>query len=376
MRRPTPLFRLIDGKARAIVDLVDLPLAQLKYVALSYVWGGPQRTTLQTSNYAELHTPGSLTGRLSKTIEDALTLTSALGIRYLWVDALCIIQDSEEDKGAQLGGMGKVYANSLFTIIAASGATSEAGLPGISVPRTATQHEVTLPQTPPLSLLTTLNPGSRPFENGTKNTIWASRGWTLQERALTRRALIVMKEQMLWTCGKAYWSEEVSCESPAARASWFTLHDSEHFLTSSWRNWYTPDDKSGQVWHRLRLLVVDYTGRKLKVEGDAFDAFASILQQVKQREGEHFPWGIPATRFELGLCWEGYRGLRRRTCLSTLRDSKDISGNCARTSSIVTARGLFGRAWKAGGRIRARPCGVSIASRETRTRRRGDCRRT
>ena len=150
------------------MDLPDIHLSQLKYVALSYVWGGPQRITLQASNYADLHTPGSLTGRLAKTIDDDLTLAEALGVRYVWVDALCIIQDSEEDKAAQLSGMGKVYANSLFTIVAASGADSEAGIPGISAPRTAVQHEVLLPQQPPLSLLSTLNPGSRPFENGTK----------------------------------------------------------------------------------------------------------------------------------------------------------------------------------------------------------------
>lgn len=215
------------------MDLPDIHLSQLKYVALSYVWGGPQRITLQASNYADLHTPGSLTGRLAKTIDDDLTLAEALGVRYVWVDALCIIQDSEEDKAAQLSGMGKVYANSLFTIVAASVADSEAGLPGISAPRTGVQHEVLLPQQPPLSLLSTLNPGSRPFENGTNNTVWASRGWTLQERALTRRALIVLKEQILWSCGRSYWSEEMCCEAPAARASWFTLHDSEHFLTTA-----------------------------------------------------------------------------------------------------------------------------------------------
>lgn len=321
-RRPTRLFRLLDAKERVIRDLHNVHLSQLTYVALSYVWGGKQRTTLQTSNYADLHIPGSLVGRVSQTVEDALYLADALDVRYLWVDALCIIQDSEDDKAAQLSSMGKVYANSLFTIVAAAGADSEAGLPGIRAPRTAVQKEVAVlrgASGPPVCLLSTLTPGKRAYEHCTQNTIWASRGWTLQERALTRRAIIVMKEQILWSCDKSRWAEESCCESSLAQVSWFALHESEYFLNSSVRNWFTFDDESDQVWYRLRHLILDYTSRKLTVEGDAFDAFSSILQQVTEKEGEHFLWGIPATRFELGLCWEPHRqGLRKRTCLSTL----------------------------------------------------------
>lgn len=137
--------------------------------------------TLQVSNYAELHTSGALIGRVSKTIDDALALSDALGIRYLWVDALCIIQDSEDDKAAQLSSMGKVYTNSHFTIVAAAGADAEAGLPGISAPRTVVQKEVVVPQQKqgasgaPLTLLSMLAPSSKVYQHCTEQTIWASR---------------------------------------------------------------------------------------------------------------------------------------------------------------------------------------------------------
>ncbi|KAG7294680.1 hypothetical protein NEMBOFW57_004758 [Staphylotrichum longicolle] len=121
------------------------------------------------------------------------------------------------------------------------------------------------------------------------------------ERALTRRAIIVLKEQIIWSCAKSRWTEETCCESPLARVNWFALHGSEYFLNSSVRDWFVFDDESDQLWSRLRRLILDYTNRKLTVQRDAFDAFSSILQQVKEKEGEHFLWGIPATRFELGL---------------------------------------------------------------------------
>jgi hypothetical protein len=317
-----PLFRLIDSQERSIRDFYNVNLSQLTYVTLSYVWGGGHRTTLQTANYAALHTPGSLVGCVSNTVEDALYLAKALGVRYLWVDALCIIQDSDVDKAAQISNMGTFYANSHFTIVAAVGADAEAGLPGIRAPRTATQREVLVrgrgPE-PPMSLLITLAPTMNAHEHCTKNTVWASRGWTLQERALTRRAILVTKEQIAWSCCKSRWAEEMSCESPLAQVKWLGSHESEYFLNSSVSSVFTYDNETDQVWYRLRQLILDYTQRNLTVEGDALDAFSAILQQVREKEGEHFLWGIPATRFELGLCWEPHRqGLRRRTCLSTL----------------------------------------------------------
>jgi hypothetical protein len=219
--------------------------------------------------------------------------------------------------------MGKFYTNSYFTIVAIAGADAEAGLPGIRVPRTATQNEVTLVRgrgsKPPISLLTTLAPTLEARDHFTKNTVWASRGWTLQERALTRRAILVTKEQIAWSCCKSRWVEEMSCETPLAQVNWLALHESEYFLNSSVSSLFASNNETDQVWYRLRRLILDYTQRNLTVEGDALDAFSAILQQVREKEGEHFLWGIPATRFELGLCWEPHhRGLRRRTCLSTL----------------------------------------------------------
>lgn len=317
------LFRLLHVKERKIVDFHNVRPSQLKYTTLSYVWGGSQRTTLQTSNYARLHSAGSLVGQVSKTIEDSFHLTEALGVEYLWADALCIIQDDDADKAAQISNMGIVYSDSLFTIIAAAGSDAEAGLPGVRAPRTALQKEVLVRATDSgtfMSLMMTLNPTEAPYEHYTTGTAWASRGWTMQERVLTQRAIMFLKDQVLWACGQSCWAEEKNSETALARVSWFALHESEFLLNSSLRNWFAFDDEGDQIWYKLRRLVLDYTGRNLTIEGDAFDAFSAILQQVKEKTGEHFLWGIPATRFELGMCWEeDSRAVIRRTCLSTLQ---------------------------------------------------------
>jgi len=89
---------LIDTKAEKL--FTDAGIAR-RYVALSYVWGNVK--TLKTSklNFRELQEPGSLSLRsdVPRVIKDAMKFTRLLGETYLWVDALCIIQDGDGLQG-------------------------------------------------------------------------------------------------------------------------------------------------------------------------------------------------------------------------------------------------------------------------------------
>lgn len=84
-----------------------------RYLALSYVWGN--MVTFQTlkTDFCELEEDGSILrvrDRLPQVINDAITLISALEDRFLWVDALCIVQDDERDKQARIPHMGMIYS--------------------------------------------------------------------------------------------------------------------------------------------------------------------------------------------------------------------------------------------------------------------------
>jgi hypothetical protein len=106
-----------------------------RYAALSYCWGSSQNEILTTANLKDRMERIPLSS-LSKTIQDAAEITRRLGLQYLWVDALCIIQDSVEDWQKESAVMGNVYQNS-FVTIQASGARDSSM--GCFVSRTA-QH--------------------------------------------------------------------------------------------------------------------------------------------------------------------------------------------------------------------------------------------
>ncbi|KAM7186269.1 Heterokaryon incompatibility protein (HET) domain containing protein [Naviculisporaceae sp. PSN 640] len=88
-----------------------------RYIALSYRWGEGNRLLTTKSTYAQ-HQTSIQIEIVPKTIRDAIHVTRHLGIRYLWVDALCIVQDDEQDWTKEAARMGDIYMNALCTIAA------------------------------------------------------------------------------------------------------------------------------------------------------------------------------------------------------------------------------------------------------------------
>ena len=81
-----------------------------------------QMFTNSTAHGRGLHMPDALqvtATKLPRTIRDAMLLVRLLGIGYLWVDSLCIVQDDEEHKSKQIANMGKIYQEACFVILAA-----------------------------------------------------------------------------------------------------------------------------------------------------------------------------------------------------------------------------------------------------------------
>lgn len=97
------------------------------YFALSHCWGGAHVVRLKLSNKVHFkdHIPWE---GLPRTFQNAVSFTRSFGVRNLWVDSLCIIQDCDEDWRAEANRMADVYRNSILTIAAAKGDNAHAGL--------------------------------------------------------------------------------------------------------------------------------------------------------------------------------------------------------------------------------------------------------
>ncbi len=176
--RSLPKLLLIDTRRQCLVQMEW----SCRYVALSYVWGDTNAFLTTTDNIEQLYEPGALEQqlvRLPKIIKQAIALTSALDEQYLWVDALCIIQDGQ-DKADQLNSMASLYANANLTIVAAKGEHAGAGfrgLQGISEPRFADQEVA--PILPDQHLV---RPSSKHLWDDSLLQPWSSRAWVSAPR--------------------------------------------------------------------------------------------------------------------------------------------------------------------------------------------------
>lgn len=195
MQKPT-FLRVIDVRDLCIKEVADP--SQCRYVALSYVWGNAKVFQLRYSNMNTLMTTNGLAlflDSIPQTIIDAISVVKGIGERYLWVDALCILQEKScSDALEQINSMDRFYGSALATIIA-EGSTAQAGLVSIrhshvfsagqarEKPRRTKQIAAKVSDTTSIVVPLATN-------HNVDNCPWNSRAWTFQERLLSRRLII------------------------------------------------------------------------------------------------------------------------------------------------------------------------------------------
>lgn len=97
-----------------------------QYLTLSYCWGGDQPVVALKHNPDDLRS-GIIVATLPQTLQDAVQTTRDLGYQYLWVDALCIIQNDNEDITREIEAIAGICRNSTVTILAATSSSMGEG---------------------------------------------------------------------------------------------------------------------------------------------------------------------------------------------------------------------------------------------------------
>lgn len=211
----------------------------LRYAALSYCWGNVKPTATTTKETLSSHLQCIEFSTLPQCLQDAVTVTRGLGIRYLWIDALCIIQDDSDDWGRESGTMYQIFYNSFVTIAAAA---SQSFNEGFLIPRRVEAIDISFSSTlnpqvvGSFSLSTLPNPERRnmkhdPLELELRYCKWNTRGWVWQEQKLSKRLLVFGKQMIHLKCDHCIRSENgvnVEDANPpreGGRESWTDLLD-------------------------------------------------------------------------------------------------------------------------------------------------------
>ncbi|KAI0831554.1 HET-domain-containing protein [Hypoxylon sp. FL0890] len=285
-------LRLIDVRRQCLVE----PPEPCPYFALSYVWGD-ETTPFQTTsfNIDAMKTLGSLADQeLPKTIVDAMELTKEMGVEFLWVDRLCVVQDSDADKAIQIPQMDLVYSKAAVTVVASCG-TAIDGLAGLNgTPRNICQRTARVAKD--LSLMDVLH-----LDQSYQDSRWTTRGWTFQEGLCSRRILIITSNQVFWSCESAKFCESIAFEAfPTTVAP----NDVVFHVLSGHRVFGDFGSTNNFAYGELDSMIRGYCNRKLTVQADALDAFTGVLRRVEVNTGHEFYWGHSVSaRSDESLAW-------------------------------------------------------------------------
>ncbi|KAH6647851.1 heterokaryon incompatibility protein-domain-containing protein [Truncatella angustata] len=178
-----------------------------KYVTLSHRWRSKPFLQLTTSNIDLLQQGISLEG-LPETFQDAIQVTKELGIRYLWIDSLCIVQDDLNDWKREAKRMASIYQNSYCTLAATMSHNGESFLNqnvnGQS-PGYAFDIDKKNPAAGQFYMVQVVLPDPR---NQIRDQELNHRGWVFQERLLSKRLIHFARHQIYWECSTEASSQD------------------------------------------------------------------------------------------------------------------------------------------------------------------------
>ena len=269
-----------------------------KYLALSHCWG---KSLIITTTKKELNNRlrSIPLSDLPNTFRDAVKITRRLNIKYLWIDALCIIQDDYEDWRREAAQMHRVYSQALVTIAATASSDGNGGCFGARTARHAKlvrlawdPHASELSNRPgwpaePLNMFVV--PQFRSFEEELQDSPLARRAWTFQERALAARMLHYGSGLTFWECKEACIGEDNEMEAFSAQDGFYNLKD---MLVVEQRS---PDiSKLQQKW---AFVIEEFSRRALTKGDDKLPALSGLARS--------FGYGALA-RFHCGLWEEGF----------------------------------------------------------------------
>ena len=285
----TPTRLVYVGLNNSEIKLVELARGTVTpFAALSYCWGKAVPITTESKTIAA-RKAGLEWDCLPPVLQDAMTVTRYLGLQYVWIDALCIIQDSKEDWQIESSRMADIYQGSVVTIAASS--SDSCAVPFLkSRPEGGTAYPMALQVDGKDGQPYSLNLRKPAPPHYTDGEPLNTRSWTYQERVLSSRILHYTANELVWECRRgircecqAHDDPPVTPGRPEAASS-----DDEKVMTRK----HSTDPRTGDPLLAWEGGLGYYTRRNLTYQSDRLPALSGIASVVQQRTGWTYLAGL------------------------------------------------------------------------------------
>ncbi|KAI1123709.1 heterokaryon incompatibility protein-domain-containing protein [Nemania abortiva] len=304
--RLTPLPKRVvyvgdsDGNQLRLYETENEPA---KYMCLSHCWGTTQVTKTTTASLRQ-YKNNIPWADLSTTFRHAITVTRKLGIQYIWIDSLCIIQDSEEDWRIESSKMASIYENSYLTVAATKSGGGTGGCFSTASPEYKAVELICDDDdgiTYPVYVRRNLHDN---YNVGPGNNPLLKRGWVFQERLLSPRVLHFGMQEVLWECMEA---AECECSYVKNKKELQLSSVSEYLLRQMLgkiSHGIKLASQSSQVlrgrWHEI---VAEYSSLDLTFQKDIFPALSGVAKQMQRVRGSKYLAGLWEDNLIEDLLW-------------------------------------------------------------------------
>lgn len=278
----TPFLHISDGQ-------------KAPYMTLSHCWGGEQPHVTTTSTLQE-NCRGIPMESFPELYRDAVEVTRRLNIQYLWIDSLCILQDSKDDWSEEAAKMGDIYRHSYLTLYALSSPDCHHGM---LLPRHGTSAAAAAAHG-----ITNSNNHEITKESVFQTAPLCKRAWALQERLLSPRLLYYSDGEMFWECltqtaregnrrvvlRKATPYRYESFECPQVRDALVRpLDDNPSFPVSPPSDW--------------QIIVSEYSRCRLTYRSDKLAALSGLANMFQRNTGYTYVAGMWIENLGYELLW-------------------------------------------------------------------------
>ncbi|KAF2262135.1 HET-domain-containing protein [Lojkania enalia] len=280
------------------------------YFALSYSWGvGTHSAKTTLANLAERQQRIDMS-TLPKTIQEAIIFTKRVGIvRYLWVDAICIIQIDEKDPiegerthkldwAIESQNFGEYYHNALCTLAATGSSCSTQGLflnrPGLDY---SVQVCKFLRYNPSGNrLVMKIEPEDPTWSKTTSHAPLLRRGWAMQERAMSMRILHFARDIVFWECNEIKASES----SPRALPEESTLTLGEGLMKLSSLIQCIENNNHMTEWLEF---ATSYSRCQFSYFSDKLSALSGLAHRMQSLTDLKYSAGVWEGNVHDGIVW-------------------------------------------------------------------------
>jgi hypothetical protein len=297
------LRNITSGTWRICVPSED-STSVVAYATISYCWGAMPFLKLTQQLLPDFRA-GQPVSQLPQVFQDAIMVTKHLGLQYIWIDALCIIQDSEEDFKNEAAKMAEVYSNTVINIIAAACQSpfeslfKARDLRSCHVGRfwpswdTTDSFFATLHSVDSIMEIESIK---RDFENASTSR----RGWILQERILPSRRLYFFRTQLYYVCRSSEACEVFPDVVPDRLKSYSETHD------------LPLPSQQQSPFHNWNFLAEEYSKCSLTYPGDKIIALSGLVRAFQIATGDDYVAGLWKSQLPWTLGWSGSAYSHRR----------------------------------------------------------------